>query len=261
MTDVLIPQATVSPVVWLACWLLALLGLNLNYFLITLSSYAYFWRLPTNAIRIQERDIRPGQIRREISWSMLSMVVYATLTVATIFAFRKGWFPNLYVAPLERGWLTLIGGFLFILVVQDVLFYVTHRLLHTRLLARFHRVHHASKLPTPFALYSFHPVEALLHFVRIPLILIVCPTNLFVFIFCEVVISNGLNAYSHLNYEPRWVRNIRWLHERCAAASSYHGLHHEKSQGNYGGYLRLWDRLAGTMLPESKSSDRKVYGS
>ena len=47
-------------------------------------------------------------------------------------------------------------------VWNDVHFWLNHRLLHLPWLRRFHGAHHRSMVTTPFATYSFHPVEALL---------------------------------------------------------------------------------------------------
>src|SRR5690606_40504614 len=56
---------------------------------------------------------------------------------------------------------------------NDVHFWINHRLLHTRLLRRFHLPHHRSVVTTPFSTYSFHPVEALMlgNVILLPMVL------------------------------------------------------------------------------------------
>jgi hypothetical protein len=47
---------------------------------------------------------------------------------------------------------------------------------------------------------------------------------------------------------PKWFRRT-WLFE-IINTSVYHNLHHEKFNGNYSLYFRVWDRLIGTEHPD-----------
>lgn len=231
-----------------------------NYFMLTLPAYYYFKKHSgTDAIRLQAGKPFPGQVRHEIQWSLVTMLLYAVLSTCMIVAWRVGAFPNFYVDPLQHGWLYLFFSFALVILVQDAYFYFAHRLLHTRKLIRFHGIHHRSRVPTPFVMYCFHPVEALVHFVRLPLMLMlfpVCPLVLFI---AEGFISNLINAYSHTNHEPRFLRHIRKFHGWTSATSVYHDLHHAKIRGNYGFYLKIWDRLFNTMIPETEARIAEVH--
>ena len=231
-----------------------------NYFMLTAPAYFWYWRRTNvNAVRIQSGEPFPGQIRHEIYWSMVSIVIFTVLTTALIIAWRLGAFPLTYMYPSERGWLYFFVGIVLVILVQDVCFYWTHRLLHTRKLIRYHGVHHRSKLPTPFVMYAFHPVEATLHYVRILVILLLVPTCPLMLIITEGFISNIVNVYGHLNHEPRWMRYFGFLHRNTSSTSVYHDLHHGKVRGNYGFYLKIWDRLFGTMIPETEANIAKVH--
>ena len=56
------------------------------------------------------------------------------------------------------------------------------------------------------------------------------------------------NVNSHLGYEllpAWWVRAplLSW-----SASATYHNLHHQRLNGNYGLFFRFWDRALGTEL-------------
>lgn len=231
-----------------------------NYFMLTLPAYYYFKKHSgTDAVRLQEGKPFKGQVRHEIQWSMVTMFLYAILSTCMIVAWRFGMFPNFYVDPFEHGWFYLLFSVVLVLLVQDAYFYFAHRLLHTRKLIRFHGIHHRSKVPTPFVMYCFHPVEALVHFVRIPIMLMLFPVCPWVLFLTEGFISNVINAYSHTNHEPRFLRHIQKLHGWTSATSVYHDLHHAKVRGNYGFYLKIWDRLFNTMIPETETRIAYVH--
>jgi len=63
-----------------------------------------------------------------------------------------------------------------LVVAHDTWFYWTHRALHDRRWFRaVHGRHHASLHPTPWAAYAFHPVEALVQAIFLPLFLLLVP--------------------------------------------------------------------------------------
>lgn len=235
-------------------------GTLANYFMLTVPTYFYFKKNSgTEAIRLQEAKPFPGQIAHEIRWSMLSMAIYAFLATALIVVWRMGVFPQFYIDPLQYGWWYLLVSIVLVILVQDVFFYFVHRLLHTRKLIRYHGVHHRSKVPTPFVMYAFHPVEALLHFIRLPIMMLLFPVCPLVLLITEGFISNVINVYSHTNHEPRFLRRIQALHGWTSATSVYHDLHHSKIKGNYGFYLKIWDRLFNTMLADTNANIAKVH--
>ena len=236
-------------------------SLVISYFMITLPMYFIFnVRDGKGAVKLQEKTVPRGQVKSEILWSIASMVQYALITTLLLVGWHAGYFDNLYIDPTERGWLYFLVSIIILVLIQDALFYWTHRLLHTKRFAKYHARHHRSKTPTVFAVYSFHPLEAFLHAIRLPIILLVFPVNLFAIIISENLISNFVNAYGHLNYEPKLVRRIGIFHRNYAGNATYHNVHHAKGAGNYGFYLKFWDRLFGTELSGTEELFDKVHG-
>lgn len=237
-----------------------ILLMTLSYFSISASSYFYFWRKNnTGDARLRDVVIKKEQFKHEITWSLATILINSVLVTLLICAWRLGAFPQFYLDPSELGWPYFILSIILIILVQDGLFYFAHRLLHHKKLIRFHAVHHRSRVPTPFVMYCFHPVEGLLHFIRIPLVMFVFPVSPLALFITEGLISNTINAYSHLNHEPRLLRRFKGLHKRSACTAVVHDMHHLNGKGNFGFYLRFWDDLFGTRVEETDKRVDEVH--
>ena len=154
---------------------------------------------------------------------------------------------TLYREIAERGWGYYFGLFPVLFVIHDTYFYFIHRLMHLPFFYRHvHKVHHRSTNPSPWAAYSFHPLEALLEFGILPLFLFTLPIHrTHVLLFFLVMIA--YNVYGHLGFElyPRRFsqsRVGRWIN-----TSVNHNQHHQYFTGNYSLYFLFWDRWLGTL--------------
>src|SRR5690606_12989108 len=134
---------------------------------------------------------------------------------------------------------------------NELHFYISHRLLHTPWLRRFHATHHRSHIATPFSTYAFHPVEALM-LGSVPLLPMLAHDFSFFALASLPVMSIALNTLGHSNYEFSSTAPARgWLD-----ASRRHHLHHACYHGNYGFLLSVFDRLLGTALPPGAADAR-----
>jgi sterol desaturase/sphingolipid hydroxylase (fatty acid hydroxylase superfamily) len=143
------------------------------------------------------------------------------------------------------GWAWTVFSGLLLVWLHDTYFYWTHRLLHHPSLYRFHAVHHRSRNPSPWASYSFHPMEALIHEAFLPLALVFIPAHVTV-VFIVMVHMMLRNALGHSGFEiyPRdAVRRWPW---RWLTSNTHHQLHHERMEANFGLYFSWWDRWCGT---------------
>lgn len=197
--------------------------------------------------RLDPRPLRPGQLRREIGWSTVSILVFGIGSVLVWWILQRGW-ARLAGDP---GWLQVAVEIAVLMVWNDIHFYANHRLLHTRRLRRYHAHHHRSQVTTPFATYSFHPLEAALlgNVILLPMLL---HDFSFLALLALPVLSLLLNNLGHGNYDyaPR-VGSDHWL-----AASRRHHLHHACHDGNYGFLLNFMDRAFGTRLPDDAAQAR-----
>lgn len=120
-----------------------------------------------------------------------------------------------------------------------------------------HAVHHKSVDVNPFSSYSFHAFEGFILGAWIIPAALFLPIPLPVLGLVQVIgLLNNVN--SHLGYEllPAWwvkLPPFKWT-----SSSTFHNLHHQKFNGNYGLMFRFWDKVLGTELPgyEEAFTDR-----
>lgn len=191
--------------------------------------------------RIDPQPLREGQLRYELGLSALSILIFGIGTVLPWTFLHVGW-AGLAQDP---GPLRIAAEMAVLLVWNDVHFYANHRLLHTRLLRRFHGQHHRSLVTTPFSTYSFHPVEAALlgNVILLPMLL---HDFSFAALLSLPVMSLLLNNLGHSNYDfAPWAGHDHWL-----SASRRHRLHHVRYHGNYGFLFNFMDGWFRTRLPD-----------
>lgn len=130
------------------------------------------------------------------------------------------------------------------LVIEDALFYWTHRLLHVPPLYQWiHKQHHQFYTPVGMAAEYVHPLEYLLsNSVAVftgPFLLGCHLLTLWIWLFIRTV--EGLDGHS--GYDFWWVP-FRYFPFRPGAA--VHDFHHSHNKGNYGSFFQFWDWICGT---------------
>jgi sterol desaturase/sphingolipid hydroxylase (fatty acid hydroxylase superfamily) len=187
---------------------------------------------------VDARPLQDGQIGREIRRSLVSILIFGAYGVLTLEVWRAG----LIHVDFHASWWKIgidLGVFF---VWNEIHFYCIHRLLHTRWLYRnVHRVHHESVVPTPFSIYSFHWVEAVLLGSVMILALMAFRPSVQALLGLPLT-SLFFNTVGHCNY------NIFARHRSIHSAAHQHSQHHLRVAGNYGFYLPVLDRLLHTAL-------------
>jgi len=220
----------------------------LRSFLVAGPAYLVFWKWLRERLhhrRIQQRFPKAFRLWNEFKWSLSTMVVYTGLGLLFYVLYRQNLMRN-YREVSEYGWGYYGFSIAFMIVVHDAYFYWTHRLLHWKpLFRRVHRIHHESINPSPWSAFSFHPIEAVISFGIIPLIVFTIPFHVSA-VKWFLIYMTVLNVMGHLGYElfPRgFTRHwLTWWHN----TSTHHNLHHRRVHCNYSLYFNLWDRVMGT---------------
>src|SRR5262249_11730898 len=118
--------------------------------------------------KLQARSATGGDVRREILASLRSALIFSLMGTVVIVGARQGWI-TIYTDFATGGPLYLALSLAFMLVAHDAYFYWMHRAMHHRRLFRlFHRHHHLSQTPTPWAAYSFSLPEPILQGAFLP---------------------------------------------------------------------------------------------
>lgn len=220
----------------------------LRYFVAALTVYVLVWQVFARVLerrKILPDGPKPGQILREFKHSMSTVVLFA-LTGLSVFMMERLGFTMIYTDVNTYGWAWWWGSLVLVIVLHDAWFYWTHRLLHRPWwFVRFHVVHHRSVQPTPWAAYSFHPVEAMMQAVFFLLMVVIIPLHdMVLFSFTSWMIVRNVLAHSAYELMP-WRActqgPLRWL-----LTNSHHHFHHCIGSGNFGLYFAWWDRWMNT---------------
>lgn len=198
--------------------------------------------------QLDPRQLGPGQLRRELLLSASSVLLFGAGMILPWGLLQLGW-AQLAVAP---SWWRIVLEILVLVVWNEVHFYANHWLLHTRWLRRFHLPHHRSIVTTPWATYSFHPLEAAMlgNIIILPMLV---HDFAFAALLSAPLFSLLFNCIGHSNYDflPDAHRDRWWLN-----GARRHHLHHACFNGNYGFMFPFMDRLFGTALPPDAAHAR-----
>ncbi|MBV1906910.1 MAG: sterol desaturase family protein [Pseudomonadales bacterium] len=206
--------------------------------------------------RIQDKRATRTDLRREIGYSLLTTMIYASVGLFTVAAIENGW-THRYQQLSDYSWVYAVFSFLALFIVHDAYFYWVHRLMHhKKLFAFFHKVHHRSRTPSAWAAYSFAPGEAMLMALFIPVMLMLVPlhpTVIFIYLACMII----RNAMGHSGIE---FHHHGWVDSGLDIFTTitHHDLHHQKFNANYALYFTWWDRWMGTELPQYKEVFRSI---
>ena len=237
------------PGVWSTNYWIILLIIFLRYAVLSLVAYLVFYVIFRNRWAFRKIQIRFPQVsdyRREFLYSVFTAFIFAGVGYS-LFGTGLRNYTQLYLNVADYGWVYFGLSIPLMLIIHDTYFYWTHRAMHHPSVFRwFHKVHHLSTNPSPWASFAFHPLEAIVEagiIVVIALIMPVHPLAIGLFL----LIMMAYNVYGHLGYEvyPKGFSRSglgRWIN-----TSVNHNQHHQFFKGNYGLYFLWWDRWMGTL--------------
>jgi Delta7-sterol 5-desaturase len=231
-----------------------------RYLIAASITFAIVWLLRRTMLRmrkIQGREASAADMRREFLQSLQSIGVYVLGSSFLIWGRELGIFHD----PLGDSfglWIDL-AILTAMVVAHDAYFYWAHRAMHhPRLFKLFHRAHHRSITPTPWAAYSFAVPEAVVMFLFVPIWQFFVPTPgwvMFTWLNFQII----RNAMGHAGFEffPRWWLSTsltRWIN-----TTVHHDLHHNGGfNTNYGLYFTWWDKWMGTEHPRYREKFDEV---
>lgn len=194
--------------------------------------------------RIDKTAVTAEQESREQRWIMgmlLDGAVLYFLLISNFFNFTPHYWQNL-------------GGFLLahVFIVEPV-YYVYHRLLHTRYLYKHHHIlHHLSVVTRPVTSYTFTFLERLSYtfLFSVPVLVLNFTMGISLgALFTYYALFDVLNSMGHLNFEffPYWYQKsfLKWV----LYTPSFHRQHHKRYIKNYCLFMPIFDKIFGTVCP------------
>lgn len=223
----------------------------LRYFFVAGLFYLVFFRWRAKQWKgrtIIDRNYKPRQMKTEVKWSTITTLIFSVFGAISLVLWQQGYlkvYTNVHKYPLW--WLP--ASLIIALLLHETYYYWAHRWMHYPKVFRVvHKVHHDSHITSPWTAFSFHPLEALLQAVFLPLLLLVLPMHLYVLLF-QLSFMTLTSVINHLNIEvyPRqFHKNAvgQWM-----IGATHHSLHHKSYKHNYGLYFTFWDKWLKTESP------------
>lgn len=182
-----------------------------------------------------------------VFWALASGVtIWAMFEALILWAMANGLAP---IWSWSDGPIWFIAIFLLIPPWESLYFYGIHRLLHSRLLYRFHALHHRNTDVGPWSGLSMHPVEHLLYF-GTALIHFIVPTHP-VHVICHLMFFGLYAIVTHSGFEGLWRNGKKRLH----LGNFHHQMHHRFFEVNYGTLEIPMDKLFGTFHDGTEAGD------
>lgn len=183
--------------------------------------------------KIVSRAISTNQFYAEIKHSLLSIIIFGFSIIPVIYLIRIG-----YVTLLPNTWLHVITGLLILNVWNEFHFFVVHRIMHLPFFMKnVHYVHHQSKVPTVYSVYSFHWLEAFL-LSTVPITILPFLDFSFLAIAIYPLVSILINYSGHCNYRFGNGTGKAWQ-----LFGTLHNQHHFQNKKNHGFVLQIFDHI------------------
>lgn len=188
-------------------------------------------------------------VRLEVLRSAGVSLIFALFGIFMLWLWQRGY--TLLYLDIESAWDWLwlpLGPTLFLLA-QETYYYWVHRWMHRPgIYERVHKWHHESIETTAWTAFSFHPIEALIQAVFLPLSILLIPMHVFAFLSLLVIMTLSATI-NHAGVEvfPRSWSSTPLL--RGLIGATHHDVHHRQARYHFGLYFTFWDKWMGTEKP------------
>jgi Delta7-sterol 5-desaturase len=210
---------------------------TLYFLIIYLLAASFVFMLATYIKRpIETRPIVARQIRTELLQSFRSILLFGFGMMLPWLMLRYG----ISQVKLDANAVVILLELAVLALWNDVHFYFTHRLLHSKLKSA-HLTHHKSVTATPFTAYSMSIIEAILLGSVMPLAMLVHHFSLISLLLLPIW-SISINALAHSNCN---LFNTASDHSLLSLVR-HHQSHHSRYHGNYSFLFTQLDRWFGT---------------
>lgn len=189
--------------------------------------------------RLHEQ-VKLPQVRKEIWYSFLGAIVFSFAGTVMLILWQKG-FTKIYtqLSLMDIFWIPV--SFFLALFIHETYYYWLHRWMHhPKVLPHFHHIHHTSIHTSSFTSFSFHPLEAVLQSIFLPVLVLILPMH-FLVLFALLITMSLTAVINHSGVEVYPRNRMRSLIFRWLVGATHHDSHHLKYRCNYGLYFTFWD--------------------
>ena len=241
-----------QPIVFFTLCLVMFILITSRYFILGSIFHVYFYvwkREKWENRKINKRDYPQNQFKKEVSWSMLTAIVFSVVGAISALAWQRGYtaiYLNINDYPLWWFPVSIIVA----MFIHETYYYWLHRLMHhPKIYKQVHQVHHDSKITSAWTAFSFHPIEGFLEALIMPAIIIIVPMHLYAILF-HLSIMTITAAINHLDIEV-YPRNLFGnLLGKHVIGATHHSHHHKFYRYNFGLYFTFWDKWSKTESPD-----------
>lgn len=218
-----------------------------RYFLIAGLFYCFFYLwfpVKWKERKINKKEYQQGQFKKEIKWSLITSLIFSVAGAFTVILWQKG-YTKVYTNINLFGWWYLPLSLIIYMILQETYYYWIHRWMHIPAIFKIvHKVHHDSRVASPFTAFSFHPLEGLLQAVFLPLLLVIIPIHYYVIILLLIIMSFS-SVINHLDIDI-YPKNPKNILTKYVIGATHHSLHHKQFKYNFGLYFTFWDKIEKT---------------
>lgn len=245
--DWLLGKDLTNPLNFLMITGILLVGIFMRYLALASIYHELVYKKLGNSqpYRRLHQQVKFGQVRREIWYSFLGAIIFAIAGTIMLICWQRG-YTQIYTALSVWEILWIPMGLFTALFIHETYYYWLHRWMHQpKVLHRFHHTHHNSLYTSSFTSFSFHPIEAGLQAIFLPILVLVLPMHFFVLI--ALLITMSVTAViNHSGVEVYPGSAVKSPIAKWIIGATHHDLHHLKFRCNYGLYFTFWDQWMGT---------------
>jgi sterol desaturase/sphingolipid hydroxylase (fatty acid hydroxylase superfamily) len=196
--------------------------------------------------RHPERKVQKNRVNRR-KWQELARAPGSLMTLSLCFAFGlfaqwQGW----ALTPVKLTWWNGIPLLIGSVLLYDAWFFWVHRLLHSRPMFRFHRLHHTSATPTVWTNHHETVVEALLNQLYYAIIVFLLPIPWQTLVVQKLYDQiSGMLGHAGYEHFASSAGRAPWP----LASTVFHDQHHAYFHYNFAHTFSFWDRWLGSLHP------------
>ncbi len=255
-----IPFDLLQPMNFIIATVVLILIIIFRYFLLAGAFWLGFYKSKLQSIKKRQiYDFLPDSSQQlyEIKWSMYTSIVFGLSGVVMGLMWQNN-LTQIYLKFNQFGYWYLPVSFILTSLVHELYFYWTHRWLHQpKIFKLFHKVHHHSVTPSPWASFSFHPVEGVIQALALPLIVLVVPLHpLVVLIYLTAMTISAVS--NHLGFEILPQNSEKFL-AKWFVSGVHHTQHHRYYRYNFSLFYPFLDVLFKTEHPQFSRDFRTVF--